>query len=35
MKRLSPAQYFVIVAVAMFVLIWAALRYIVTPLILR
>lgn len=35
MKRLSPNQYLAAVSVAMFVLIWAALRYIVTPLILR
>lgn len=35
MKRLSPNQYLLVVTVAMFVLIWAALRYIVTPLILR
>lgn len=35
MKRLSPNQHLFAVSVAMFVLIWAALRYIVTPLILR
>lgn len=35
MKRLSPNRYLLVVSVAMFVLIWAALRYIVTPLILR
>ena len=35
MKRLSSNQYLLVVTVAMFVLIWAALRYIVTPLIVR
>ncbi len=35
MKRLSSNQYLLVVTVAMFVLIWAALRYLVTPLIVR
>lgn len=33
--KLSPNRYLLVVSVAMFALIWATLRYLVTPLILR
>jgi hypothetical protein len=35
MRRFTSGEYLLAVTVAMFVLIWAALRYIVTPLIVR